>query len=389
MIGNISKSSRFGGVTRYVLNKPRATLLGSNMGDRSPEILSDMFQQGRRLQRKTKTPCIHISLSLPHGSDLDDDDFLELAQDYLEGMGYDLSRHQYLVGRHSDRDHNHVHIAVNRIDMVTGKLVNDGWDHYRSQNILRQLEKDYDLEPTPSSWETPEKLQSPDINPLLQLLQDGIEDTLKVAKKRNVPASVGLLHEVLATQKIAITIHTKPDKKGFKETVQGVSYTYKKRQIPASSLGAKFTYRGLKKQGIQYQGLPDMEHIRRCRFQASQLTMSLPFFENSWRILQKLNTTSVTGTNYELVRGKIPDNPKGETFHVRHQDDKAPIITFRMLDVSRPDLIEFDLAECHLALTDTYRFMQASNQLAQWRYDLEMGRTKKTQKDCFKDFLAL
>jgi len=57
-------------------------------------------------------------------------------------MGFDRPRIKYLIVRHKDTEHEHAH-AINRIDMVSGKVVVDSFERYRSQEIIRQLERNY------------------------------------------------------------------------------------------------------------------------------------------------------------------------------------------------------------------------------------------------------
>src|SRR3712207_2265198 len=51
---------------------------------------------------------------------------------------------QYIIGRHFDKEHPHVHIAFNRIDN-NGKTISDRNDRFRSEKICKELTAKYGL----------------------------------------------------------------------------------------------------------------------------------------------------------------------------------------------------------------------------------------------------
>ena len=67
-----------------------------------------------------------------------------VARDYLRGMGLDQS--QYAVIRHDDTGHSHFHIIANRV-ANDGQTVSDGHNYSRSETLLRQIERQYQLTP--------------------------------------------------------------------------------------------------------------------------------------------------------------------------------------------------------------------------------------------------
>lgn len=68
----------------------------------------------------------------------------KVASDYLKGMGLDQS--QYVVIRHRDTAHAHFHIVANRV-ANDGQTVSDGHNFSRSEKLLRQIERQYQLTP--------------------------------------------------------------------------------------------------------------------------------------------------------------------------------------------------------------------------------------------------
>ena len=65
-----------------------------------------------------------------------------IALDYMEQMG--IRNTQYLIARHFDKEHPHVHIAYNRIDN-DGNTISDRNERLRSTRICKELTLKYDL----------------------------------------------------------------------------------------------------------------------------------------------------------------------------------------------------------------------------------------------------
>ena len=165
MIANQKKNASFRSTLEYVLGKEEAALLDTNMGGRTPRQLASEFAAARRHRPSLKRACAHVVLSIPHrdadhslGSyheHLDDEQYVEIAHRWLKHMefrGEGLHDSQYLIARHLDTNHEHIHIIASRIRM-DGSVVPDSWDYRRSEVVVRQLEKEFGLEATPCSNE--------------------------------------------------------------------------------------------------------------------------------------------------------------------------------------------------------------------------------------------
>ena len=66
----------------------------------------------------------------------------QMAREYMEKMG--IKDTQYIIGRHFDKEHPHIHIAFNRIDN-NGKTISDRNDRFRSEKICKELTAKYCL----------------------------------------------------------------------------------------------------------------------------------------------------------------------------------------------------------------------------------------------------
>jgi hypothetical protein len=65
-------------------------------------------------------------------------------------MGF--TNNQYIAAKHTDQEsHENIHLVTSRVKM-NGSAVSDSWDWIRSQDVIRKLEKDFELESVPSSF---------------------------------------------------------------------------------------------------------------------------------------------------------------------------------------------------------------------------------------------
>ena len=93
---------------------------------------------------RTEKPIIHISLN-PHPDDkLNDVQLSEIAQQYMDKLGYGAQ--PYIVYKHEDINRHHIHIVSLRVD-ENGRKLNDKFEHRRSKDITREIENKYGLRP--------------------------------------------------------------------------------------------------------------------------------------------------------------------------------------------------------------------------------------------------
>lgn len=158
MIGKIKRGKSFAGVCNYVLKQDKevsSKIISGNMSGKTPTELAHEFELFASLNSRVRVPVKHFSLSFAEQDGIVSDDVKSLlAMDYMDRMGYGDS--QYIVVSHSrsdhDHTHDHIHIVANAVAM-DGKWVNDRLDWKRSQNVLRELERAYNLTSVVSSWD--------------------------------------------------------------------------------------------------------------------------------------------------------------------------------------------------------------------------------------------
>ena len=100
------------------------------------------FEIQMPVQLSTQKPILHISIN-PHPEDvLTDQQLTDIAREYMRKLGY--GGQPYLVYKHTDIDRHHIHIVGLRVD-ENGRPLNDRFEHRRSKQITRELEKKYNL----------------------------------------------------------------------------------------------------------------------------------------------------------------------------------------------------------------------------------------------------
>ena len=146
MIAKIMKGLGFKGVINYILDPKTGTELIDSSGVRTDSInhIVQSFINQTELNPRVGKVVGHISLSFSgqDSSKLSNEWMAQIAREYMEKMG--IKDTQYIIGRHFDKEHPHVHIAFNRIDN-NGKTISDRNDRFKSEKICKELTTKYGL----------------------------------------------------------------------------------------------------------------------------------------------------------------------------------------------------------------------------------------------------
>lgn len=147
MIAKQVKGKDFYGVLKYNQNKVdkgEAVILDTNLSSESVINQTKEFNIVRQQKPNLSKAVYHVSLNLPYedSNKLSDEKFSSLGRDYIEGMGFD--ENQYVIYKHFDRYHSHIHIVANRVKF-SGEVVSDSQDYKRSETLVRKLEQKYNL----------------------------------------------------------------------------------------------------------------------------------------------------------------------------------------------------------------------------------------------------
>ena len=268
MLAKIRKGQNFYNCLYYATRKARATVLGGNtIGEDARELASE-FQDVAALGDRTQKPVYHVSLALPPPEWLWDEQWRSISQRYLEKMGF--SNHQYLVVRHADTEHDHIHIIANRVGF-DGKCVSDRWDYRRTQQILWELEGEYHL----SSHDRHRERRSATTGQIRRIRQEQLEyesgkrltppiPTVRSQLQRFIDNStcdrptLSVLFERLQHQQVLMRPRFSVEIEKLKEpgsdpTLLGVSFEYRGVHFSGSQLGRAYSLPGLQKyRGVDF-----------------------------------------------------------------------------------------------------------------------------------------
>ncbi|HAY3541059.1 relaxase/mobilization nuclease domain-containing protein [Elizabethkingia anophelis] len=151
MIAKIGKGSNMYGAILYnqqKVDKENGAVLLLNKipdtvdGKYSVAYFNKCFEPYLSANIKTEKTVRHISLNPDPADKVNDEQFTEMAQEYMERMGY--GNQPYIVFKHTDIDRTHIHIVSICVG-IDGKKIPDDYDHPRSMAICRDLEQKYDL----------------------------------------------------------------------------------------------------------------------------------------------------------------------------------------------------------------------------------------------------
>src|ERR1700761_8997235 len=79
-----------------------------------PKIMAEDFELQRRLMPDKEKAVFHAVLSFAHGEHPDDARLVELGTRYLEKV--EVTNTQYVMVKHTDKEHLHVHILANKVN---------------------------------------------------------------------------------------------------------------------------------------------------------------------------------------------------------------------------------------------------------------------------------
>lgn len=336
MIGKSHKHSSFWDTLEYVLSKESATLVSTNMMDTQFASLASEFR-ACAAKSKTERVCAHIILSLPEASDkqdLDDGQYTALAKRYLQEMGFigeGTNNSQYAIARHRDVNNEHLHIIANRVQL-DGTTVNDSWDYYKNQVVIRGLEQEFGLAVTPCSNKQialavkeehgidtgyttrraptiKQKHHKSGTSPLTQIIGDAIDDA--IASSNTVSELVTFLH--------ARSIKVLP-KYSDTRFANGFSYEKDGWKIPGYRIGSAYTFPGLLKRGLSYDEERDSVVLQKAVSDSKvpELILDLPELQvipaepNINSTTRHKNNTTLSTMGVEQLRKSAKKKNKSE-----------------------------------------------------------------------------
>ncbi len=108
-----------------------------------PDILRS-FEPYLSANKRTEKPVIHISLNPNPADKVSDEAFSEMAQKYMDELGF--GEQPYIVFKHTDIKRTHIHVVSVRVK-ADGSCISDAYEKRRSMEICRKLEQEFNLTP--------------------------------------------------------------------------------------------------------------------------------------------------------------------------------------------------------------------------------------------------
>jgi hypothetical protein len=260
LITKVHQSRNLGPTMRYVYQEYKGaevvdtSCMRVDLEGAQAEIMDAMSERP-----EIKKPVFHAILSVPAGDEVTPQKWQEIASEYTERMGFGAA--PYVAVAHHDTEHHHIHIVASRVD-VTGKLVSDSFEKYRSQEIARDLEIKHGLTRVPSSWEVPERAPTRgEYHELERTGQQSVRGHLKEAIGQELERHERApeLAEALARRDIKLV--PKVTQNGGK--VVGVYFEHEGRRIPGSKVSRDYSWPKLSRQ-LGYDHQRDFSRLSRA-----------------------------------------------------------------------------------------------------------------------------
>jgi len=140
MIGKIGLGKSFAGILNYAEGKAGAEILDTNLASSATNWRAAELDAVAAGNNRCKLPVAHISLSAPPGEQPSDAQWIKAAETYRREMGFHEDN-QYILIKHTDQQHAHVHLIVNRIG-PDGKAVSMQHNFKRNQEACRVAERE-------------------------------------------------------------------------------------------------------------------------------------------------------------------------------------------------------------------------------------------------------
>lgn len=239
MIAKIVTGKSFGGAVRYLTDKSGyARMLDSDGVDLSDiRSIVGSFNFQRKARPEKAGVVGHISLSF-HPNDaprLTDEFMTDLAWEYMGRMG--ITDTQYIVVRHTDTRHPHLHILYNRVK-YDAKLVRSHNERIRSVAVCKDMKRKYGLTFSEGKENVKtERLHDP----------DKVKYSIYEAVKAVLPGCLSLTELVERFRDKGIVtafVHRGDDPQ---KEIQGLTFTMNGITLKASQVDRKFSYTNLLK----------------------------------------------------------------------------------------------------------------------------------------------
>ena len=251
---------------------PDGRLIGGNMAGRTVQQLMNEFIAARKLRPDIEKATWHNSLRLPPGDKITDEKWDEIALDYMQRMGFTDS-HMYCVWKHDDEEG--VHIVACRIGLDGSVFLGQN-ENLKSTRVIQDLEKVHGLQITKGPDYDPDsgKLVMPEVR---KLKKAEIEMAVRTGKEPAKQVLQRLIDEAVGDSPTLLQLVERLDSAGVvvranlasTGTFNGLSLEIDGTVFKGSSLGKKYSWKGLQGQGVTYEQARDGQGLQRFRASTS------------------------------------------------------------------------------------------------------------------------
>lgn len=145
MKAKVGRGAGFGGLCRYVgRTEAQPERVGGNIEGTTPAEWTAVLSATRDV-RDVRRPVWHCSLALPAGEHLTAERWDRVAADFMAEMGF--ATQPWVAVRHSNTEHEHVHIIASRIGW-DGALWSGKYDAHQAIEATQRLEQQHNLRRT-------------------------------------------------------------------------------------------------------------------------------------------------------------------------------------------------------------------------------------------------
>lgn len=258
MIAKAVKGKGFRGALEYDLTKEQGRVIDKNMAGVNPRELAAEFGEIRKLRTNLGKAVLHVSLSAAPGEKLTDEQWREIGKRYMDGMG--LDKNQFVMTRHTDTEHEHIHILANRI-RFDGSVTSDSQDYKRQEVIMRELERDYGLQRVGPSLEATRK--APTKGEIEGAVRTGKPSARQQLQQLCDGAAKGCHSFTQYQERLeAVGVELVPVVQLQGAKVSGLSYRLDGVTMKGADLGKAYSPAGLAKRGVIYEQDRDFAAVR-------------------------------------------------------------------------------------------------------------------------------
>lgn len=248
MKANITRGKSFKGLVRYVADKDRigagkkhAEYIGGTITVHSVEDAVRVLLIPQKV-RKVKSPCYHVSLSLPKEERLTSNEWEEIASAFLGKMGIPEDT-PWLAYRHNDTEHDHIHIVLSRVSL-SGELYLGQFDALKAIEATQELEHEFGLTLTKGLTDNRNKFSREERKMIERNQELSDKQIIKLGVKSALKTSDSMEEFILALSDRGIEPIFNSSKNG---KVSGISFKMEDFVVKGSQLGSQFSYTSLVK----------------------------------------------------------------------------------------------------------------------------------------------